>query len=193
MHKNVTGIVLAAGLSTRMGALKQVLPIDGEPMVARVCRLLLDGGLDDIVVILGHEHQAVGRALRALPVRTLLNPAYRQGEMISSVRTGLRALSPETLAALIALGDQPFVSVQTIRRLLAAYAEESPLICQPSYRGRPGHPILLQRALWPNVLDATPETTLRDIIRRHNARRSFVAVDDPGILHDLDRPDDSIP
>jgi len=192
MHQNVTGIVLAAGLSTRMGTLKQVLPVDGEPMIVRVCRLLLDAGVDDIVVIVGHEHQAVRQALRPLPVRSVFNPAYREGEMISSVRTGLRALSPETTVAVIALGDQPFVSPQTIRALLASHAGRSSLICQPSYRGQPGHPILLSRAVWPDVLEATPGTTLRDVIRRHNTRRTFVAVDDPGILHDLDRPDDSI-
>lgn len=187
---NVAGIVLAAGLSTRMGSLKQLLPVAGKPMVARVAEVLVTAGLADVVVVVGHKHDTVEAALTDMPVRAVFNPDYASGEMFSSVQTGLWALAANTGAALIALGDQPLIAPQTVRALVVAYARGPAAIYQPQFGNRRGHPILLGRTVWPEVLAAAQGTTLRDIVRQHAAERRFVPVDDPQILADLNRPKD---
>ncbi len=189
-RRGVAGIVLAAGLSTRMGVLKQLLPIAGKPMVARAAEVLVSAGVADVIVVVGHERSAVESALTGLPVRAVFNPDYAVGEMLSSVQTGLRSLTADTDAALIALGDQPFLAPQTVRALVTAYAGRVTAIVQPQFGNRRGHPILLGRAVWADVLAAAQGTTLRDIVRRHTSARRFVPVDDPQILVDLDRPAD---
>ena len=181
---------MAAGLSTRMGAVKQVLSIEGRPMVARVVQLLLDSGVRHVVVVVGHAQSAVEEAVQSLPVQTVFNPRYQNGEMIDSVRVGLGAFPAHVTAALIALADQPFIASKTVHALLAACKTRSSTIYQPRHKGRHGHPLLLHSATWPDVMTAPPGTTLRDITYGHRDRRCSVPVDDPGILMDIDRPED---
>jgi len=188
--REVGGLVLAAGLSTRMGAIKQLLPIEEKPMVARVAQLLLDSGVRHVVVVVGQAHRAIEEAVQSLPVQTVFNPHYRNGEMIDSVRVGLGAFPPHVAAALIALADQPFIKRKTMHALLAACHAGSSSIYQPRYKRRHGHPLLLHSAIWPDVMNAPPGVTLRDITFKYRARRCSVSVDDPGILIDVDRPED---
>jgi len=110
--------------------------------------------------------------------------------MIDSVRVGLGAFPPHVTAALIALADQPFIERKTVHALLAACRAGSHSIYQPRHKRRHGHPLLLHRTIWPDVLNAPPGTTLRDIVHSHRERRCSVSVDDPGILIDIDRPED---
>ncbi len=186
----VGGLVLAAGLSTRMGAIKQLFPIEGKPMVARVAQLLLNSGVRHVVVVVGHAQDAVEEAVQSLPVQTVFNPRYQNGEMIDSVRAGLGTFPSYITAALIALADQPFFKRKTAHALLAAYHAGSSSIYQPRHKRRHGHPLLLHSAIWPDVMNAPLGTTLRDIIHSHRDRRCSVSVDDPGILIDIDWPED---
>ena len=100
----IAAIVLAAGTSTRMGRQKLTLPMaDGRPLVRVAVEQVLAAGLDDTVVVLGRDAEAVARALAGLPVRTVVNPRYAEGQS-TSLRAGLDALRPGTAAAVVALG-----------------------------------------------------------------------------------------
>jgi molybdenum cofactor cytidylyltransferase len=182
-------VILAAGLSTRMGRFKLTLPWDGTTVIGRVVQILVEAGLEDIVVVTGHRAGDVTKALTGVAVREAYNPGYGTGEMLSSIRVGLAALRGEAMAALVCLGDQPQIEVATVRAVLATGREDGwRRLVVPSYGLRAGHPILLPRGIWPRVLAATG--TLRDVLKAQHEEIRYVAVGTPTVLADLDTPQD---
>jgi len=186
----ITAIVLAAGLSTRMGRPKQLLPFGEHTVIAQVVAVLQESGLDEIVVVTGHEHRAIEAELADRPVRCAFNPDFARGEMISSVQVGLRAASPEARAALIALGDQPQIEPQVVQRLIAAYRETGARLVVPTHGGRRGHPIVMDRSLWPEVLTLSWNDNLRTVVHVHSDEILHVPVETATVLRDLDTLED---
>ncbi len=124
-------------------------------------------GLDEVVVVLGHAADEVARELRLPPgARTVRNPDFPSGQS-SSLRAGLAALSPGVAAAMVLLGDQPRLSPKAIGAVAAAYGAGPGPVIQASYGGRPGHPVLLDRSVWPEVLAVEGDVGARDILARH--------------------------
>jgi molybdenum cofactor cytidylyltransferase len=185
----INAVVVAAGFSRRMGRFKLLLPWDGETVIERVVHTLERTAPGEIVVVTGHRADEVAAALDGTRARTIVNPDYATGEMLSSVQTGLRALSVETTGALICLGDQPQMEAETVHRVLeASNAAGDQAVVIPSYQMRAGHPILLPRRVWPDVVAATG--TLKDALAPHRAGAVYVVVDTESILADLDTPAD---
>jgi molybdenum cofactor cytidylyltransferase len=185
----IAAIVLAAGASTRMGRQKLTLPIaDGRALVRVVVDQVLAAGLDDVAVVLGRDADAVATILSGLPVRTVVNPRYAEGQS-TSLRAGLDALRPGTAAALIALGDQPLSAPDVIRRLVTAFRETGRPIAAPVYRNGRGNPVLFAAALFEELRAVTGDRGGRDVIARDPARVSEVAVDAP-MPADVDTPAD---
>ncbi|HUG35922.1 MAG TPA: nucleotidyltransferase family protein, partial [Candidatus Limnocylindrales bacterium] len=147
----ITGIVLAAGLSRRMGRPKLLLELRGAPVIRRTVEGLLGAGLDDLVVVVGPAVDAVAEALSGLPVRFAVNPAPEAGQA-GSVVAGVRALSPCATAALIALGDQPSLPAAVVPRLLEAFHSSGKPIVAPLYRDGRGNPVLFASSLFPELL-----------------------------------------
>jgi CTP:molybdopterin cytidylyltransferase MocA len=177
----VHGIVLAAGASTRMGSPKMLLPVGAGTLLAAALRPLLDAGLPRVVVVLGHEAEAIRRGA-GLPgdprLEVVVNAAWPTG-LASSLRAGLAACGGAD-AVLVALGDQPGVSATVVARLLEAAA--APLAV-PVHAGRIGHPILFGRALWPELLALSGDAGARTVVMRHLAEAALVAGE---LLRDLD-------
>lgn len=190
----VTAIVLAAGLSRRMGRFKLLLPWGERTVIGQVVATLEEAGVPEVIVVTGHRAADVATALAGTSARIVFNPDYAAGEMLSSIQTGLRALTgdpdPKDLkAALLCLGDQPQMETATVRAVLAAGEGTGwQRVVIPSYRGRGGHPILLPRFIWPEVLAATD--TLRAVLAAHRPHTHYLAVDTPTVLADLDTPED---
>src|SRR5512144_2057672 len=129
----VAGILLAAGLSRRMGQAKLLLPLAGRPVVRHSAERLLRAGLSPLVVVIGPDAHDVRAALDGLPVQLAVNPRPEAGQA-SSLVAGVAALPAGTPAALVALGDQPFVPDAVIRALIeTAAGSEAPIIA-PRYR-----------------------------------------------------------
>ena len=188
----VTAIVPAAGLSTRMGGdvSKPLLPWGKGTIIEQVVSTLFAAGVSDVLVVTGHRREAIEAALGAYPVRCVLNPAYANGEMLASLQAGLRAVSPQQAGALLALADQPQMKPEVVTKVLRAFASGgSQAIVVPSYQMRRGHPILLPRWLWQEVLDLAPGDSLRSVINRHAAAIRYLVVDTPSVLADLDTPE----
>lgn len=185
----VSALVLAAGQSRRMGRPKMTLPWGKTTVIGRVVLNLMEAGLQEIVVVTGGDRQAVEAALRDLPVCLVFNPDHAAGEMLSSVQVGLRALSAQARAALIVLGDQPMVPPQVIRAVAAHDLLQARLVI-PSYQRRRGHPWLLRRDLWPEVLALQPPQTLRDFLDAHAAEIYYLNVGTEAVIQDLDTPAD---
>jgi len=162
----VGAVILAAGGSSRLGRPKQLLPLAGRPLVQHAIDAAAAAGLAALVVVLGHEPESVAAAIRLPPgAVTVVNPRYRDGQS-TSLHAGLRALGPGVSAALVLLGDQPTVSAEAIRAVVDAGGGAAPIV-QARYGGRPGHPVLLGRATWAELLRTDGDRGARDLIAAH--------------------------
>jgi probable selenium-dependent hydroxylase accessory protein YqeC len=193
LHRRVGAVVLAAGLSRRMnqpGQSKVLLPWDGRPIIRVIVDRLKRMRLDDLVVVTGHLAARVRAALTDEPVRFSHNPAYKQGDMLSSLQTGLRTLGPEIAACLVVLGDQPQLDNRVVAELITTYAEGRGKIVAPSYQRRRGHPILIDRSFWGEILSLPEDGSPRDVINAHADQIAYVPVETDSVLRDIDTPDD---
>jgi molybdenum cofactor cytidylyltransferase len=142
----------------------------------------------DVVVVTGHEPDRITALLAPYSVRCVFNPAYARAEMLVSLQVGLRALSAEAQAALVVPGDHPRLQRDIIQRVIDAYQPGTLVI--PSYQMKRGHPILIDRAWWDELL-ALPETaSLRDFIRAHEDHIRYVVVETDSVLKDVDTPEE---
>ena len=187
----ITGIVLAAGLSTRMGRVKQLLPYGEHTVVEQVVSTLLASPVDEVLVVTGYQRAAVEAALAGWPVRAVFNPHYAEGEMLSSVQAGLQAVSSASQAALLAVGDMPAIQAEVVAQLVQAYqAAGDGFVYIPSYQMRAGHPVLAPRPYWPAILALPRGDNLRSVWRAPGTRIRWVVVDTPSVLRDMDTPED---
>jgi len=181
----ISAVVLAAGASTRMGRQKLLLPIAGEPLVRRTVREVLDAGFDDVLVVVGHEHEEVLGALDGLAIRHAPNPDYQTG-MGSSFRAAIGALS-DSAAAMFALADQPLLTARDYRQLLDTYSARPRGIVSVRYGEVTAPPHLFDRAYFTAL--ARLEHGARPVLQRH-ADNTTILRFDPELLLDVDTPED---
>lgn len=188
----VPGVLLAAGTSDRFGERNKLLAdCEGEPIVDRSARTLVEAGLDPVVAVLGHEAERVREALGDLSVRTVVADRYRRGRG-ASVRAGIEAireLEPAADAAVVALGDMPFVDPGTIDALVDAHAAGVGDALAPAHDGVRGNPVLFDRIHFDALAALEGDVGGRSILL-DGERSALVAVDDPGVRRDVDRPGD---
>lgn len=186
----ISAVVLAAGYSRRMGFPKLTLPWGDRTVIGQVVSSLAAAGVEDIVVVTGSFRSEVEAALAGLPARPVFNPRHAEDQMLLSLQTGLHSLGGQVEASFVALGDQPQVEAPILRELLEAYLASKPALVVPSFEMRRGHPWILDRSLWPEVLSLDPPFTLRDLLNRFSDRIQYLVVDSDSILQDLDTPHD---
>jgi molybdenum cofactor cytidylyltransferase len=187
----ISAIVLAAGASRRMGRSKPMVSLGNRTILQRTLDHLRAARVDEIVVVLGHRAGEVLTTLQGMGCRVVINRQHDQG-MSSSLRRGLQAVHPRSRAALIALGDQPFISPQIIDRLVEAFERDRRSIVVPIHNGQRGHPVIFGRDLWPRLESLSGDVGGKELIRQHSEDVLEVEVDDPGILMDIDRPEDAV-
>jgi len=181
----ISAVVLAAGASSRMGDQKLLLPLGGEPIVRQTVRQICYAAADEVLVIVGHEHQRVLEALDGLPIRHALNEYYKEG-MGTSFRTAIKHLERSD-AALFALADQPFVSTREYRQVIETFLERSPAIVSVRYGDVTAPPHMFSRELFPEL--AALEHGARSVLERHTDRR--IVLEFPAeLLQDIDTPQD---
>lgn len=183
--ENVTAIVLAAGESRRMGHLKQLLPFGDSTILERTVDNILQSGVGEIIVVLGHRADEIAPRLAGKTVKIVINPDYRQG-MSSSLRCGLSQVSEEASTFMIVLGDQPLVGPQTVARLLEGYAGSSHGVVAPVYQGRRGHPVIFSAKYRSELLSLEGDTGARSVIEAHPEDVGYVEVDSPGVVTGID-------
>ena len=188
---SVAAVVLAAGRSRRMGRCKLTLPWGGTTVIGQVVATLWEAGARPVLVVTAPPwHYAVLQALARSPAQVAVYHPQDPEAMLLTLQWGLRHLPPETQATLVALGDQPHIPPGVPRRLIRAFRETSAPLLAPVHQGRRGHPWLVARTLWPDLLRRGPTHTLRDFLRDHAMLRREVPVDTPAIHWDLDTPQD---
>ncbi|MFQ5666614.1 MAG: NTP transferase domain-containing protein [Candidatus Binatia bacterium] len=174
MSHFVSGVVLAAGTSSRMGRPKLLLPLAGRPVLQHVLDAAAGSCLDEIIVVLGHHALEIAAAIRlpsAPAMRVVVNRDYVQG-LGTSLRLGLRGACARAQAAAILLGDQPFVTGRLIDRLAAAVATTAAPVVRPVYsdhRGHrvPGHPVFLARRIWSQLQHLGGDQGARVLLAAH--------------------------
>jgi molybdenum cofactor cytidylyltransferase len=185
----ITGIVLAAGSSSRLGRPKQLLELGGKPVLQHVVDAAEAGGVDETLVVIGHAAKDVAATVR-LPesARFVLNHDHAGGQS-TSLRAGLQAVGAGSLAAVVLLGDQPEVRPQAIAAVIEAWQLGEGELLQASYGGRPGHPVMFDRVVWPEVLFATGDKGARSVLagQRERVRHIEVGGNPP---HDIDTEED---
>lgn len=190
IHRRVGAVILAAGRSTRMQQNKMLLPWGSTTVIGQVAQVVSATGLP-VAVVVGHDGRAVEGALSGLPVDVIHNPDYTAGEMLSSLQMGLQALVMHGVeACLVCLGDLPGIQPEVIAGLLQAYREGRGGIIAPSYEMRRGHPIVIDRRYWNEILSLPPGGAPRDVIRAHENDIYHLVVDTPSVVRDLDTPED---
>jgi molybdenum cofactor cytidylyltransferase len=184
----ITGILLAAGRSTRMGQPKLLLPWGNIQLVRHVAQIALRSLLDEIIVVTGHQALHVEAVLEDLPLTVVHNAVFFQGQS-TSVRAGIAALNNDVQAAMILLADQPLLQPSTIDALIHVYREHQPLIVAPRYNGQRGNPVLFDRTLFVELAALQGDQGARPVLQANRQHLHLVDVADEGVLLDLDTPD----
>jgi molybdenum cofactor cytidylyltransferase len=177
-------------MSRRFGAANKLLAdVAGESVVRRSARAYVDGGLDPVMVVVGHEAEAVHQAVAGLPLRIVHNPEYEQGQSRALVH-GIAALPGSVAAAVIGVGDQPWLQPGTIARLVETWRRTGVPIVAPRYSGERGNPVLFARSLFAELMDVTGDVGGRPVIQRHRDEVLWVPI--PGTIQacDVDTPGD---
>ncbi len=187
-------ILLAAGESRRMGQLKALLPWQGDTLLGCQVSSLLQAGIHQVVVVLGHKRDRLLPLLEGRDrVVSVFNPDYQAGKT-TSIKTGIKAVlrSPQAAAAqtLVLLNvDQPRTA-ETISTLLSRHESSDCLITIPVFQGKGGHPLILDCSLLPELLEiAEASQGIRAVVRKHEERLQRVEVDNPEVLWDLNTPE----
>ena len=164
MGSDLSIVILAAGSSSRLGRPKQLLELGGEPLLRHTVRNAVASRASEVILVLGSEAEAIGRAVGGLGQRTVVNPDFTEGQS-TSMLVGVRAINPATEAVILMLGDQPTVETTLLDRLIKRFERSRPAIVQPVYEGRPGNPVLFRRDLFSELLRVTGDQGAREIIR----------------------------
>lgn len=183
----IPAIVLAAGQATRFGRCKQLMPLAGKPLLQHVLDSLRASNVDEVVVVLGAQAEEIRQAVRFDGERIVLNPDFAQG-MSTSIHAGLRALPQSAKAAMIVLADQPFVQPSTFDALTQGYLQSRAPVVAPTYNGLRGNPVVIDRALFAEMMNIRGDTGFRSLFGEHAVMK--VPVDDHGVVTDIDTPAD---
>ena len=182
-------IVLAAGRSSRMGRAKATLPAgDGHTFLTRIVQTFLDAGVDDVIVVVGHDAELIASSFSesGLPARFVVNREYDRGQL-SSLLAGLGVVDrPGVSAVLVTLVDVPLVSTATVRAVIERYRATRAPIVRPTSGDRHGHPLLIDRSLFDALRAAEPSTGAKPIVRAHASADGDIAIDDEGAFTDID-------
>lgn len=185
----ICAVVLAAGRSSRMGAQKLLLPVNGRPMIAGIVNEVRQSGVNKTFVVVGRDAAQVQAVLPDCKVAFIVNPDPG-GDMLSSVRCGIRALPAGCESALVVLGDQPGVLHQLIDELISGFRKSGRGIAVPVHGGKRGHPLVFAAKYFQEVLTQYDSTGLRGLLQAYSDEVIEIAVKDRAVLEDIDTPED---
>ena len=185
----LSAILLAAGESKRMGALKQLMPLGKNTLLEQAVDNILNSSVDETIVVVGHRAEEVSKAIASRPVKIMLNPNYQQG-MSTSIIAGLAMVDPKAQAVMLALADQPLVESGTINQLIDAFNRHDKGIAVPTHRGKRGNPVIFSIEYKEELLKLKGDIGGREIIKNHPDDVLEVAIDSEGVITDIDTQDD---
>jgi len=188
---NVQALLLCAGLSSRMGTNKLLLPLADKTVIESTIINLLRSKIAGITVVLGSQKENLQQVLKSYQVDIVDNICFSQG-MSTSVRAGIEKISrdQEIDGVMILPGDMPFIRPDTIDRILGTYFDLNNPIVIPTYHGKNGHPVLFDRSLFPELCLISGDIGARKVVECHLDKVYYLVVDDPGVHIDIDSPEE---
>ncbi len=182
----ISAIILAAGMSSRMGTLKQLLHFRGRPMVRHVADAVSQSRVKETIVVVGARFDAVCAAIDGLPVRVVINNDFASGQS-TSLRKGVNALAEKPLpdGVLFALADQPLLLTSTINHLINEFYKRGGIIV-PRYEQQQGNPVIFARKFLPEMLLISGDEGARKLMEHQSEEVHFVDVKDRGVIFDID-------
>ena len=171
------------------------LPPDGLTFIARLVRSMIEGGVTDVLIVVRPDDGAVAFEIERLAaegwaVRLVANPSADRGQL-SSVVSGVNAADhPGVRGVLLAPVDAPLVTSDTVRRMLTVFAERRAPVVRANYHGRHGHPVIFSRAVFDSLRRADPTIGAKAVVHAHASELLDVELDDPGVVMDVDNPED---
>jgi molybdenum cofactor cytidylyltransferase len=181
----VSGILLGAGESKRMGRNKLFLPWGRETVLEHCLKTLLHSKVKEVIVVLNNRMKGRVKDIKENKLKIVTNPYYKRG-MSTSIRRGLQAIDINSRGVLIALGDQPLIKTRTINALIHAFVQRKGAIVIPSFRGRQGHPVVFHRRYLKELLKLKGDVGGRSIIEKHPEDVWFVRVKSESVTKDID-------
>ena len=190
----ISAIILAAGQSRRMGRPKLLLPWGSTTVLEHVIAVFANAGIEDTLIVTGGAQEQMQEIIlkcsENYPVRSIYNEDYENGGMLSSIQCGLRDLTEKAFgAAMIGLGDQPQVQESSVRAVRDAFLQTGNHLVVPSFQMRRGHPWLVARPLWDQILEMGVPQTPRDFLNTHDKNIHYVDTESASVLEDLDTPE----
>ena len=186
----IIGLILAAGKSERMGRPKTLLPFGGDTVLGAVYKLLKSSSLDAVRVVLGHRAEEIRKQVSLPDEEVVINPDYEQG-MLSSVKAALRAVQNlKPCGVMLYPTDHPNISPRVIEALIAGYKSSVEAIVMPVFKGRRGHPVLFGSELFGELLAAPLDVGARHVVRINPDKILEIEVEEPGVVQDIDTPED---
>lgn len=185
----ICAIVLAAGQSRRMGLQKLLLPFAGKTVIAHIVGQLLAGAIDKIYVVVGYEANRIAEQISSHSVSVVTNRNYESG-MLSSVRCGFEALPQQCEAVLVALGDQPGITLELVDNMVRSFTKTDKRILVPLYRGKRGHPVLVSTHYREEIMTSYDDVGLRGLLHTHPDDVFELNVSTSAVLQDMDYPED---
>jgi len=176
-----------------MGRAKATLPLDnGDTFLTRIVRTFRDAGVDDVIVVVGHDAEAIASSFSqsGLAARFVMNEGYDRGQL-SSLIAGLAVIDrPGVAAALVTLVDVPLVSAATVRAVVERYRTSRAPVVRPTSGARHGHPLLIDRALFAALRGADPAEGPKPVVRAHASAAGDLEIEDEGAFTDIDTEED---
>jgi molybdenum cofactor cytidylyltransferase len=182
--KNLDGIVLAAGASTRMGEPKALLEVDGTTFLERAVHLLREAGCRYVIAVV-NDDDWIERLADVSGAAVIINDA-ENAEQIDSLRLGIANLPDDSHGVMVLPVDFPRIKAETAARLAAEFARSDAPILNPSYNGVSGHPVIFARSILPELLAPDLPAGARTVIDAHAGEAAVIEVDDPGVVIDVD-------
>jgi len=184
----LSAIVLAAGISSRMGQNKLLMVFKGKPLIARAVDTLLASEIDEVIVVLGKEADMVREKLHGRKVRLIENPDFREG-LSSSVRVGVTAVSRQADGIMVYLADQPLLEPADVNRILGAFAhakEAGKSIVVPFFDKQRGNPVLLDSSYRDAILGVVGDVGCKGVIKRYPDQVFVVQMESDHVIRDMD-------
>ena len=190
----ISAVILAAGESKRMGKQnKLLLPVAGEALLVKLIKSVCDSDVGQVIVVIGHEAEKIRRKLNNFPLSFVYNPNFSEG-MTTSIKSGVKEVSPDCDGYMICLADMPFINTSEINKLIHAYSQnrikEKRLIVIPVYQGHRGNPVLFSTEFREDILEHKIEYGCKGVIMNNFESVKEIEMDDDSMLLDVDTLED---
>lgn len=188
----ISGILLAAGSSVRMGeGNKLLLPYEGAPLFLKALKALEQSKVDELLVVLGHDFKAMLPHFNNCSIKLAINGNHLEGQT-SSIKAGLQLINPSSSACLICLADMPFLTSEHIDKVIDRYSEKSDdnMMLRPSQDGRPGHPLMFSRKYYQQLEDCVDPNGCKSVVDANKEFLELIETNDMAYFADIDTPID---